>query len=219
MPESKLLDKESAKKALELLKKEYPGAKEILKFSNPLEMMVAIILAARSRDETVNKCTTEIFKHYTTAKDYANANPKDILKHIHGILFAGNKVASIIKACKLIEERHGGKVPNSMEELVELPGIGRKSANTILINAFGIAEGIPVDTHVNRVSLRLGLSKSAKPDEMELDLMRLVDRKDWGRIAYAIKFHGRAVCQAPTPICSKCTLNKICPKNGVTANK
>ncbi len=219
MPEFKLLDHANAERALALLKKEYPDAKEILNFSNPLEMMVAIILAARSKDEVVNKCTAEIFKHYKTAKDYANAKPPEILKHVHGILFAGNKVSSIIKACQIIEERYKGKVPNNMEDLVELPGIGRKSANTILINAFGIAEGIPVDTHVNRVSLRLGLSKNAKPDDMEQDLMKLVDRKDWGRIAYVIKFHGRAVCQAPVPSCSKCVLNNICPRNGVASSK
>lgn len=219
MSEPKLLDRQTARKALDLLKKEYPDAKEILNFSNPLEMMVAIILAARSRDEVVNSCTKEIFKHYKTAKDYANAEPKDMLKHIHGILFAGNKVKSIIEACKIIEGHYNGKVPNSMDALIELPGIGRKSANTILINAFGIADGIPVDTHVNRVSLRLGLSKNAKPDDMEQDLMKLVDKKDWGKIAYTIKFHGRAVCQAPVPMCSKCVLNKICPRNGVTTSK
>ncbi len=211
----KLLDMASAQKAIGVLKKEYPDAKEILNFSNPLEMMVAIILAARSKDETVNACTKEIFKHYRTAKDYASAKPEDILKHIHGILFAANKVKSIINACKELEIKYNGKVPSDLDKLVELPGIGRKSANTILINAFGIAEGIPADTHVVRVSYRLGLTASQKPDAIEADLMKLVDKKDWGKIAYVIKSHGRAVCKAPVPMCSKCALNDLCPRNGV----
>ncbi|MCL4379312.1 MAG: endonuclease III [Candidatus Marsarchaeota archaeon] len=215
MAGAKLLDMASAQKAIGVLKKEYPNAKEILNFSNPLEMMVAIILAARSKDETVNACTKEIFKHYRTAKDYASAKPEDILKHIHGILFAANKVKSIINACKELEIKYNGKVPSDLDKLVELPGIGRKSANTILINAFGIAEGIPADTHVVRVSYRLGLTASQKPDAIEADLMKLVDKKDWGKIAYVIKFHGRAVCKAPVPMCSKCALNDLCPRNGV----
>ena len=212
----KLLDGATAQKAIAILKKEYPDAKEILNFSNPLEMMVAIILAARSKDENVNACTKEIFKRYNTAKDYASAKPEDMLKYIHGILFAGNKVKSIISACKMLEQRYGGKVPNDMGKLVELPGIGRKSANTILINAFGIAEGIPADTHVNRVSYRLGFTGSQNPEQIESDLMKVVDKKDWGKISYVIKFHGRAVCKAPVPVCSKCPVNSICPRNGVT---
>ncbi|MCL5115205.1 MAG: endonuclease III [Candidatus Marsarchaeota archaeon] len=212
----KLLDAVTAQKAIGILKMEYPNAKEILNFSNPLEMMVAIILAARSKDETVNACTSEIFKRYRTAKDYASAKPEEILKHIHGILFAGNKVKSIIDACKVLEQKYNGKVPNDMEKLMELPGIGRKSANTILINAFGVAEGIPVDTHVVRVSYRLGLTESQKPDEIEQDLMKSIDKKDWGKISYVIKFHGKAICKAPAPICSRCLLQSLCPKNGVT---
>ncbi len=211
----KLLDKAAVQRAISTLKKEYPDAREILNFSNPLEMMVAIILAARSKDETVNSCTAEIFKRYRTAKDYASAKPEDILKYLHGILFAGNKARSIINACKELERKYDGKVPSDLDKLVELPGIGRKSANTILINAFGIAEGIPADTHVIRVSYRLGLTASRKPDEIEADLMRLVDKRDWGKVAYLLKFHGRAVCKAPVPICSKCVLKDLCPRNGV----
>ncbi|MCL5430452.1 MAG: endonuclease III [Candidatus Marsarchaeota archaeon] len=217
MADAKLLDKPTALGALSALKKEYPSAREILKFSNPLEMTIAIILAARSKDEVVNSCTYEIFKRYKTAKDYANANPNDILKHIHGVLFAENKVKNIISACQVIERTYGGKVPDEMEKLVELPGIGRKSANTILINAFGKAEGIPVDTHVGRVSYRLGLTENTDPEKAETDLMELVEKRDWGHIAYVIKFHGRAVCKAPIPMCSKCLLDGICPKNGVTS--
>ncbi|MCL5100120.1 MAG: endonuclease III [Candidatus Marsarchaeota archaeon] len=214
----KLLDRGTAQKAIAILKKEYPDAREILNFSNPLEMMVAIILAARSKDETVNACTSEIFKHYRTAKDYASVKPEDLLKYIHGILFAGNKAKNIINACQVLEQRYDGKVPDSMEKLIELPGIGRKSANTILINAFGIAEGIPVDTHVMRVSYRLGLTGSQDADRIERDLMLLVDKKDWEKISYVIKFHGRAVCKAPAPECSRCVLNSICPRNGVARN-
>ncbi len=214
----KLLDKGTAQKAIAILEKEYPNAKEILNFSNPLEITVAIILAARSKDETVNACTGEIFKHYKTAKDYASAKPDELLKHIHGILFAGNKVKNIISACQVLERKYRGKVPNSMERLTELPGIGRKSANTILINAFGITEGIPVDTHVTRVAYRLGLTSSQDAEHIENDLMQLVDKRDWGKISYVIKFHGRSVCKAPVPECSRCVLSSTCPRNGVIRN-
>ena len=219
MDKPRLLDERPAREVIEKLKNEYPDAREILNFSNPLEMMVSIILAARSKDEAVNACTAELFKRYRTAKDYASAKPEDILKYIHGIMFASNKVKSIIGSCRIIEDKYGGRVPSEMSKLVELPGIGRKSANTILINAFGKAEGIPADTHVIRVSYRLGLADSQQPDEVEASLMKLVDKKDWGRIAYVIKFHGRAVCRAPIPICSKCAVASSCQKNGVSNSK
>lgn len=209
------LTTDKAKKAIEELEKSYPNSKDLLNFNTPVDMLVAIILAARTRDETTNSVTQELFKRYKTAKDYANANEGDILKYARKVQFAGNKVKNIIAACKIVAEKYKGKVPKSIEGLVELPGIGRKSANTLLINAYGIASGIPVDTWVKRLSFRIGLSKSEDPDEIEKDLMEVVDKKYWTTIAFAFKRHGRAICQPLVPLCSRCVLTKLCPRNGV----
>jgi len=203
-------------KIIELLKKNYPNAKYYLNFSNPLELMIAAILSAQIRDEIVNATTPKIFAKYKTAKDYANADLKDFTKEISAVTFAGMKAKNIINACRILVEKYNRKVPETMEELTALPGIGRKTANTILINAFGKVEGIPVDTHVIRLSFRLGWTKSTKPEEIEQDLMKIVPKEDWKKIAYLLKAHGRTICQAPIPTCSKCFLEKICPKNGVT---
>ncbi|MEM5872394.1 MAG: endonuclease III [Candidatus Aenigmatarchaeota archaeon] len=205
----------NVEKVIELLKKNYPNAKYYLNFSNPLELMVAAILSAQVRDEVVNATTPKIFKKYKTAKDYANADLKEFTKEISAVTFAGMKAKNIINACKILVEKYNGKVPDKMEDLTSLPGIGRKTANTILINAFNKVEGIPVDTHVIRLSFRLGWTKSKKPEEIEQDLMKIIPKEDWKKIAYMLKAHGRAVCQAPIPFCSKCFLDKICPKNGV----
>jgi len=205
-----------ALKVIELLKKNYPNAKYYLNFSNPLELMVAAILSAQVRDEVVNATTPKIFAKYKTAKDYADADLKEFTKEISAVTFADMKVKNIINSCKILVEKYKGEVPETMDELVELPGIGRKTANTILINAFGKVLGIPVDTHVIRLSFRLGWTKSKKPEEIEQDLMKIIPKEDWKKIAYLLKAHGRAVCQAPIPYCSKCFLDKLCPKNGVT---
>ena len=133
--------------------------------------------------------------------------------------FAGNKAKNIIKACKIITETHGGKIPRAMKRLTDLPGIGRKTANTILINAYGIVEGIPVDTWVIKLSYRIGLSKSQNPEDIEQDLMRLVDRRYWKKIAYVFKAHGKAICQSQMPICSRCVIKSICQRNGVIKSK
>ena len=203
-------------KIIELLKKNYPNAKYYLNFSNPLELMVAAILSAQIRDEIVNATTPKLFAKYKTAKDYANADLKEFTKEISAVTFAGMKARNIINACKILVEKYNGKVQDRMEELTALPGIGRKTANTILINAFNKVEGIPVDTHVIRLSFRLGWTKSKKPEEIEQDLMKIVPKEEWKKIAYILKAHGRAICQAPIPTCSKCFLDKLCHKNGVT---
>ncbi len=202
-------------KVIDLLKKNYPNAKYYLNFSNSLELMVAAILSAQIRDEVVNATTPKIFAKYKTAKDYANVDIKEFTKYISTVTFAVMKAKNISSACKLIVEKYNGKVPETMEELIQLPGVGRKTANTILINAFGKVEGIPVDTHVIRLSFRLGWTKSTKPEEIEQDLMKLIPKEDWKKIAYLLKAHGRATCQAPIPYCSKCFLEKLCPKNRV----
>lgn len=205
-----------AVKVIELLKKNYPDAKYYLNFSSPLELMVAAIMSAQVHDEVVNATTPKIFSKYKTAKDYANADLKEFTNEISSVTFAGMKAKNIINACKILVEKYSGKVPDAMEDLTSLPGIGRKTANTILINAFGKVVGIPVDTHVIRLSFRLGWTKSKKPEDIEQDLMKIIPNSDWKKIAYFLKAHGRAVCLAPIPYCSKCFLGSLCPKNGVT---
>jgi endonuclease III len=201
---------------VDLLKKNYPDAKYYLNFSNPLELMVAAIMSAQVRDEVVNATTPKIFGKYKKSSDYANADLKELTKEISHVTFSSMKAKNIISACKILVEKYGSKVPDTMEDLTSLPGIGRKTANTILINAFGKVEGIPTDTHVIRLSLRLGWTKSKKPEDIEQDLMKIIPRESWKSISYLLKAHGRAVCTAPAPTCSKCFLDKICPKNGVT---
>ncbi|HIH50521.1 TPA: endonuclease III, partial [Candidatus Micrarchaeota archaeon] len=151
---------------------------------------------------------------YNTAKDYAGTDLDTLIGYIKSVSFAGNKAKNIIATCKAISERYGGKVPDRMDELVELPGIGRKTANTILINAYGIVEGIPVDTWVIKLSYRLGLSLNTDPDKIEADLKSRVPKKYWKTFAYVMKTHGKTICQA-IPYCSKCPIERLCPKNGV----
>ncbi len=207
--------KEKAHKILALLKKEYPHAKYYLNFSSPLELLVAAILSAQCRDEVVNTATPSLFKKYKTAEEYAHADLQELIKDISRITFAGNKAKFIKNACKILVENHSGKVPKTMEELTKLPGIGRKTANTILVNAYDIVNGMSVDTHCIRLSQRLGFSKNKDPDKIEKDLMQLFDRSEWKKLPYMLKAHGRAICTAPVPHCSKCFLDKLCPKNGV----
>ncbi len=210
------------KKALEVVKiliGSYPGVHYYLNFKTDIDLMVAAIISAQTRDEVVNSVTPALFRRYKTVKDYANSDEQGLTNYIKSVSFAGNKAKNVIKACRMIMDTHGGKIPRTMKELTELPGIGRKTANTILINAYGIVEGIPVDTWVIKVAYRLGLTESQDPEEIEQDLMRIVDRKYWRKMAYVFKAHGRAICQSQDPICSKCMLNRICPRNGVTKSK
>ncbi|MGA3020659.1 MAG: endonuclease III [Candidatus Micrarchaeales archaeon] len=220
MKEFRLISREEGKRVVEMLEHEYHDASYYLKFNTSLELLVAAILSAQTRDEIVNSSTPELFKHFRKASDFANAKEDEIMKYVSRISFAGNKIKNIIKTCKIIDEKYGGEVPRKMEDLVELPGIGRKTANTILINAYGIVEGIPVDTWVIKLSDRLGLSESAKPEEIEKDLMAIVERKFWKNFAYVLKTHGKKICQSQVPLCSKCLIgpnNKsMCPRNGVT---
>jgi endonuclease-3 len=211
-----MLGPQKALCVIEKLKKEYPNTKYYLNFSNPLELMVAAILSAQVRDEVVNASTPRLFKKYKTAEAYAEASLTQLEKEISAITFYKNKAKHIKEACRIIAEQHGGKVPQTMEALTELPCIGRKTANAILINAFDKTVGIVVDTHVIRVSYRLGWTKNTNPKKIEKDLMALLPKSEWKRITWLMKDHGRAVCKAPVPYCSKCILNKLCPKQGVT---
>lgn len=197
---------------LGLLKKEYPNTKYYLNFSNPLELMVAAILSAQCRDSLVNSVTEKLFRKYKTPQDYHKLDEGDITE----ITFFRNKAKYVREACKILIERHKGKVPEKMEELTTLPGIGRKTANAILINAFDKVVGVVVDTHVIRVSYRLGLTQNKNPEKIEKDLMAILPKDEWKRFTWLMKDHGRAVCRAPVPICSKCILSELCPKQGVT---
>lgn len=207
---------ENILKVIDLLKKNYPNAKYYLNFFNPLELMVAAILSAQIRDEVVNVTTPKIFSKYKNAKDYSNADLKEFTKEISAVTFAGMKAKNIINACKILVEKYNGKVPETMDDLISLSGIGRKTAGTILINGFGKIENIPVDTHCLRLSYRLGWTKSKNADIVEKDLMKLLPKDIWGKISYLLKAHGRSICKAPIPYCSKCFLYDLCLRIGVT---
>ncbi len=211
-----MLEGKKAKEAVSILIKTYPNAKYYLNFNGALQLLVAAIMSAQTHDNVVNELTPNLFSRFNSVDDFANADVDELVKYISRVSFAGAKAKNIIKACSMIKSEHNGKVPDSMDELVALPGIGRKTANTILINAFGKVEGIPVDTWVIKLSGRIGLSKSNDPEEIEQDLEKVVERKAWGKVAYVLKNHGHEICKTQTPLCSKCVLNGICERNGVT---
>lgn len=211
---ARLLPEREAKELVKTLAGAYKDAKYYLDFKTPVDLVAAAILSAQTLDATVNRATPALFAKYRTAKDYANADTEELIGLIKSVSFAGTKAKNLINTMKAINEKYKGKIPDKMGELVELPGIGRKTANTILINAYGIVEGIPVDTWVISRSYRWGLSLNKDPEKIEQDLMRIIDRKYWHNWAYVVKTHGRAVCQT-VPVCSKCPVNKICPKNDV----
>lgn len=201
------------KKIIEILQKEYPDAKTALKFSNPLEILVATILSAQCTDERVNKVTAELFKKYKTVDDYANANIKKFEQEIKSTGFYKMKAKNIINAAKMIKEKFNGKVPDNMEDLLKLPGVARKTANVVLGNAYGKVEGIVVDTHVRRLSYRIGLTKNTDPNKIEQDLMKIVPKDKWFIFSYLLIDHGRKICTARKPLCDKCVIEKLCEKN------
>jgi endonuclease-3 len=210
-PEIYLEPKARALKAIELLEKENPDAKIALHYTNPLELLVATILSAQCTDERVNIVTKALFKKYTKAEDYANADLKALEQDIKSTGFYRNKAKNIKKCCQLLVEKYNSQVPRTMEELLELPGVARKTANIVLSNAYGVIEGVAVDTHVRRLAQRLGLTESDDPAKIEADLMDLVPRDKWMRITDLLIFHGRRICVARKPRCDACVLNKICP--------
>ena len=205
---------EQAREVLELLRRRYPDARIALNFSTPLELLVATILSAQCTDVRVNQVTPALFRKYTDATAYAAADPAQLEEEVRPTGFYRNKARSLIGAAQALLERHRGEVPASMEELYRLPGVGRKTANVVLGNAFGIP-GLAVDTHVRRVSFRLGWTRHTDPVKIEDDLGRLLPREMWIEASHLLIFHGRSLCKAPTPLCSTCPVLQLCPREGV----
>jgi len=196
---------------IRLLSTEFPDAKTALKHRNPLEMLISTILSAQCTDAKVNEVTTVLFKKYRTPEDYARANIRQLQKEIRQTGFFRNKAKNIKRASAAIIERYDSQVPSTMNEILTLPGVARKTANIVLQNAYGVIEGIAVDTHVKRLSQRLGLSKNKDPNKIEQDLMQITPKKDWARITDLLIWHGRRVCKAQRPKCGECVLVSLCP--------
>lgn len=208
-------EKARARKIVAALKKAYPHAKCSLNYQNPLQLLIATMLSAQCTDAKVNSITPRLFAKYKTAKDFAQADIRELESMIFSAGFYKNKAKNIKAACKIIAEKHNGKVPKTMEEMVKLPGVGRKTANIVLGNAYGVIEGVPVDTHAIRISRLLGWTKNSSQEKIEKDLMALLPRKDWLKISDLFVHHGRAVCIARRPKCFKCPIEKYCPKAGL----
>jgi endonuclease-3 len=196
---------------IELLEKEHSDAKIALNYTNPLELLIATILSAQCTDERVNIVTKTLFKKYKTAKDYANANLKKLELDIKPTGFYHNKAKNIKNCAQMLVEKYSSQVPKTMKELLELPGVARKTANIVLQNAYGVVEGIAVDTHVRRLSKRLGFTENDDPEKIEEDLMKLVQKKRWMRFTDLLIFHGRRICTAKKTKCEACVINTLCP--------
>jgi len=202
------------KKIIVALQKTYPDAHCELNYSNPLELLIATILSAQCTDKQVNIVTEQLFKKYRTAVAYANANLPELEQDIRRIGFFRNKAKNIQACCRTLGEKHSGKVPRTMEELTHLAGVGRKTANVVLGNAFGINVGVVVDTHVTRLATRLGLTRQKTPEKIERDLMKLVPQDRWTLFSHWLIWHGRRRCSARKPDCPNCEIRKLCPSAG-----
>lgn len=199
------------KKIIKLLRKEYPSAQTALHYRTPFELLIATILAAQCTDERVNKVTPGLFKKYPAVENFARARQEELEKEIRSTGFFRNKARNIIALSKKLVEEYGGKVPDSMAELIKLPGVARKTANIVLASAYKKAEGIAVDTHVKRLAGRLGLSQERQPEKIEKDLMAIVPGADWLDFNFLFVEHGRKICQAKKPRCLECVLKELCP--------
>jgi endonuclease-3 len=200
-----------ANEILALLKNEYPEIKIALHYSNPLELLIATILSAQCTDKQVNAVTKKLFGKYRTAQDFIAISQEELEKEIYSTGFYRNKAKNIIGACKIIVNEYNSKVPDTMEDLLKLPGVARKTANIVLSGAFGKIEGMAVDTHVKRLSGRLGLTAHTDPEKIEKDLMKIIPKNDWDIFSLLLINHGRKVCAARKPLCEVCILNKLCP--------
>ena len=210
-PARELEPKVRALRIIALLEKEYPKAKTALNYSNPVELLVATILSAQVTDKKVNEVTKTLFRKYRKAEDYARADLEQLEQEIKPTGFYHNKAKNIKAACQLLVEKHDSNVPKTMVEILELPGVARKTANIVLANAYGVVEGIAVDTHVRRTSKRLGLTENKDPSKIEQDLMKIILKDKWMKITDLLIALGRDVCVAPLPKCEVCVLNQICP--------
>ncbi len=205
-----MVEKDKAEETYILLQTEYPQAKIALNFTNPLELLVATILSAQCTDERVNKVTATLFEKYRTAEDYASADIVELEREVRSTGYFHVKARTLKECCRMLVEKFGSNVPKTMDELVQLPGVARKTANIVLSNAYGIIEGIAVDTHVRRVSQRIGLTKNNDPEKIEKDLMKAFPHEKWYSVNYLLINHGRKVCTAKRPKCNICILNTIC---------
>lgn len=196
---------------LRLLHQEYPGATCELNFKSPLELLVATILSAQCTDERVNKVTPTLFATYPTAQAYAEADIEGLQEAIHSTGFFRNKAKNIQGAARRIVEAYDGQTPSNMDDLLTLPGVARKTANVVLGCAYGIADGVVVDTHVKRLANRLGLTRESNPDKIERDLMNLVPPEEWIDIGHLLIWHGRRICAARKPNCAACAISRLCP--------
>jgi endonuclease-3 len=203
------------KKVVKLLNKNYPNPECALDHSTPEELLIATILSAQCTDERVNIVTKNLFKEFPTVASYAEAKVGDLEKAVHSTGFYKNKAKNIKACCEMLMDKHKGKAPKDLDLLVELPGVGRKTANVVMGNAYGIASGVVVDTHVTRLSNRLGLAKGTNAVVLERELNELIEKKYWISFSHWLILHGRSLCSARKPMCEICYLNKYCPKKGL----
>ena len=215
MPKRESIEEQKARTRdiIRRLKRAYPGAKCSLNHSNPFELLIATILSAQCTDERVNIVTADLFRKYTKPEDYLKVSPRELEKDIQSTGFFRNKTKSIQGTSKVLTEEYGGQVPHTMDELLELPGVARKTANVVLGNAFGIKAGVVVDTHVTRLSHRLALTQEKTAEKIELDLIEIVPRRDWVIFPHLMIWHGRKICKARNPLCAECVVEKQCPSS------
>ena len=206
-------EKQRARKIIAVLKKDYPDAKCSLNHTSPLELLIATILSAQCTDQRVNIVTADLFRKYRSCADYLKVPTSELQEDVRTTGFFRNKTKSIQGACKMLIENYGEQVPETIEELLQLPGVARKTANVVLGNAFGIASGVVVDTHVSRLSQLLGLTANKTAEKIEGDLIELVPKKDWIDFSHLLIYHGRQVCKARKPLCEKCVVEKYCPSS------
>ena len=205
--------KRHASRIVDILFQEYPDAEISLRYSDEFELLVAVILSAQSTDERVNMVTEVLFKKYRTIEDYANSSAKEFSKDIASVTYFNQKARWIVSTARRIIEIHDGEVPGTMEELLGLPGVGRKTANVVLQHAYGETEGIVVDTHVMRLSRRMGLVEKKNRDAIEMELMKIIPKEKWRRYTHLMIAHGRAICKARSPKCDLCPMGEICPSS------
>ena len=205
--------KERTRKIIRLLKRAYPDAKCSLNHSNAFELLIATILSAQCTDARVNIVTQDLFRKYRKPEDYLKVSPRELEQDIRTTGFFRNKTKSIQGTAKGLTEQHGGEVPDTIEELLELPGVARKTANVVLGNAFGVSSGVVVDTHVTRLSRRLGLTEQKQAEKIEKDLIAIVPKKDWVIFSHLLIAHGRKICRARNPLCAECVVEKLCPSS------